>query len=263
MVADFHNDYLTNENYEFLLKQYKNSQNIIVSAIFKGNNSYYKTLRLAEYFTKNKSDNLFLAYEDFSYDVKLSLLDRLLSFNPKYVTLTWNGINPLGGGCGSNLPISEKGLEVIKLLNDRKITIDLAHLGKRSFFEVIEKANSVVCSHACFNEVREHKRNLSSEQIKLIIEKGGIIGLTFYSEFLSNENATIDNVLRHIIYFLDRFSHKNLALGTDFFGCKDFPLGFNDYSFEEILRLSLQKLGLKGEIIDDIFYKNLRAFLQN
>ncbi len=263
MVADFHNDYLTAKNFEKILKGYKNSQNLIVSAIFKGKNSYYKTLRLAEFFFKNKAENLFLAYEDFSYDVKFSLLERLLSFMPKYVTLTWNGENLLGGGVGSNLPLTSRGKDVINLLNQRKIAVDLAHLCRKSFFEAIEIADTVVCSHACFSKVREHKRNLSGEQIKLIIEKGGIVGLTFYSEFLDENGASIDSVLRHICYFLDNFSSNNLALGTDFFGCEDFPQGFNDYGFENVLRYKLENLGVKNEIIDDIFYKNLSAFLQN
>ena len=261
MIADFHNDVLTSEKREKVFAKYKKSENVIVCAIFKGKRDEKKLLRLAEFFKNNKSENLYLSFEDFSItDEKIA--DKLLSFAPAAVSLTWNNANFLAGGAKSDGELTESGKKLIKKLNEKKIALDGAHLSEKSFFAAIELADTFVVTHTGFKGICDVKRNISDEQIKLTIEKRGLIGLAFYAEFLGTSRGGDENaVVKSVDYFAQKFGVKNLCLGTDFFGCEDFPCGYGDYRFEERFTNGLTKLGYKTEQINAIKFGNLFAFL--
>ena len=260
MIADFHNDFLTSENCEKVFAEYKKSENIIVCALFKGERADKKLLSLARFFDENKSENLYLSFEDFGIkDEKIA--NELLSFSPVAVSLTWNNANFLAGGAKSDGELTDSGKKLIKKLNEKKIALDGAHLNEKSFFAAVELADTFVVTHTGFKGVRDVKRNVSDEQIKIVIEKNGLVGLAFYTDFLggSDENAA----MKSVDYFAQKFGVKNLCLGTDFFGCEDFPLGYGDYGFEERFENGLTKLGYKESDINAIKFGNLRAFLSN
>ena len=262
MVADLHNDYLTDKNAAQLLKKYSHEDNYIVGAIFKGKRSFCQALEITRLFFKKRTSNLFLAYEDFSYSESFSMLEKLLDFSPVYVTLTWNGENALGGGAGTKTGLSSRGRDVIKLLNERGIALDLSHLGRRSFFEALDIAENVVCSHVAFSSVRRHKRNLDDEQLKALYERRAIVGLCLYSEFLTDKAVSSEaDVIAHIDHFADRFGVDTLAIGTDFYGCEDFPEGFGDYGFGLRLKKALFAAGYDEIAANKILYENALSLL--
>lgn len=262
MVSDFHNDVLTARSCSRLLSEYASSENKICCAYFKGSRTFADAYSACKRFVAEKSDDLFLAFEDLSYTEDLSALGALLDLSPVYVTLTWNETNIFGGGARSTAGLTELGKKLIAELNARGIALDLAHANERTFFEAIELADRPVCSHACFSAVEPHFRNLSEREVASLAEKGGLIGLTFYRPFVSHKrNVFAEDVLRHIDWFSERFPNKFLAIGTDFNGCDEFPEGFSDYSYETVLRETLYKSGYDESVADGILYKNLSSFL--
>lgn len=76
----------------------------------------------------------------------------------------------------------------------------------------------VIASHTAVNEVREHFRNLTNEQIKSIAKRGGVIGLTCNSEFISYEHKTanLTNLVQHIDYLRDFIGCDYIGIGPDF-----------------------------------------------
>ena len=100
---------------------------------------------------------------------------------------------------------------------------------------------------------------MTKEQIAYIIEKNGIIGITFVSEFLSCRKAKVDDIVRHIDYFVQRFGVNNLAIGTDFFGTTPVNGILNYSNFSKIFD-RLISLGYSQENIDRISYKNAQEF---
>ena len=271
MIADFHNDYLTNENFRLIFSNYAWEDNVIVSAIFKGNRDLSCVENLCrDYFdilSKLDTHNalkFYLSFEDFSYKAPLEVLvEKFLRYKPSYVGMTWNYENDLAFGALAEGHVKPSGKKMISTLNELGIPVDLAHLCKQSFYDAIQLAETVVCSHTCFYDVNAHPRNIDFNQIKEIINKNGLIGLTFYAPFLNSKSnkVTIEDVFKHIDYFVQRFGCNNLAIGTDFYGCNDFPKGFSDYSFEPTFRQFLKDKGYSDDCIDKIFYKNLNTFL--
>lgn len=197
-----------------------------------------------------------LAIEDCG--VFLSNRAPLLENDFMYCGLTWNEFNGLAGGANSDEHLTDKGREIIRLLNEKGAVIDTAHLNRASFYEVIEQSRKIICSHTCFYEVNNHPRNLTREQISAIIERGGIIGLCFVGKFLGGNE--IESVLRHIDWFLENFGSKNLAIGTDFYGSTDLPVGLASYKDFDNLILAMIRRGYSDSVIHNILYGNAISY---
>jgi len=171
-------------------------------------------------YKKMLSEGLLLHIED-AWFVTEDNIEELIELQPFSVGLTWNKNNALAGGAYDDGGLTELGKFVVDKLIAAGIYIDLAHLNRRSFFEVPQK---LLCTHTCFAEVHQHPRNLDREQIQAIVDAGGIIGLTLVNEFLGGQG-----IHAHIKYFRDNFGEGNLAIGTDFFGTTDLPKGLRNY----------------------------------
>ena len=186
---------------------------------------------------QNPSIKLHLHIED-AWFVNDGNIDRLLSYKPYSVGLTWNHENPLAGGASALGRLTPLGARVATKLCDNGVYVDLAHLNRKSFFDVMAiiraSGQRPLCTHTCFNEMCPHARNLTRGQVRAIVDAGGTIGLTLVKKFLSPAKATVADLYRHIDYFKRNFPHGNLGLGTDFFGG---ILVINDYrKLDEVYR---------------------------
>lgn len=177
-----------------------------------------------------------------------------------FMTLTWNGENRIAGGSKSEKGLTSFGKRVIKKMNEVGMVCDLSHLNDRSFYQVIQRADRVIASHANCRAVCNVPRNLSDEQIRLIAECGGLVGLCFYPPFLGAD-VTL-KLYENIVHLLDMGLEDNIAIGSDFDGgemekCLD--------GAEKIPELycRLSGLGVSDRILDKIFYKNADKYMRN
>jgi membrane dipeptidase len=262
-ICDLHNDFFTNEK---AYSEIKNDIDVncrkVICAVYKGKRSYNEVISAVKKINKNNNGNLLLtAFEDIDY-LNEENIDEILSFKPIYLTLTWNYENSFGYGCYNNKHLKQKAFKFIKKFNKENICIDTAHLSKKGFFDVAEKADTIINSHTCFNAVNKHKRNIDDEQIKIIIQKKGIIGVTFVTDFLTkNKYSYSEDIVKHISYFVDNFGDKNLCIGSDFFGTDKLPKDIFNYKTTLILVEKLFKMGYNYRTIEKIFYKNFEDFL--
>jgi len=119
-------------------------------------------------------------------------LERFYSKGIRLITITHNYPT---GWCGNwqekNLPfggLSDLGQEIISEMNHLGIIIDLSHCSDTTFEEVVKVSTQpVIASHSNARSLCNHNRNVTDEQIKALAEKGGMVGVTFVSPFLSLE----------------------------------------------------------------------------
>ena len=135
--------------------------------------------------------------------------------------------------------------------------IDVSHLNEKSFYDVAYYTDKpLIASHSNCYSLVPHKRNLKDEQLKLIIESGGLVGLCFHAPFLLGAGmGSFEMLYRNIYRILSMGGEDTVCFGSDFDG--GVP--------EEILG-SLQKVrnlyaylkgrGLDEEMLEKIFYKN-------
>lgn len=259
MIADFHNDFLTAEPYASLAPVAE-QVDCAVCALFRGRRDFSALQALAEHFLQNRPGNLFLGLEDVSYLATESVED-VCGWGPVYVSLTWNGENALAGGCHSFGRLSARGETVVKALTARGIAIDCAHLNPESFCDVLDCGARVIDSHTCLAGIRRHPRNLFDWQVREIIARKGLIGLTLVGDFLTAKAADVASVFRQFDYAVQKFGADRFCFGTDFFGTDDLPTGIRAYRDLSQIRELFEKAGYPREAIEGLLSENLRSFL--
>ncbi|TWG30153.1 dipeptidase [Geobacillus sp. C56-T2] len=149
-------------------------------------------------------------------------LKTLLRLGVASVGLTWNFPNAVADGAWETrgAGLTAFGRQVIELLNETKRWVDVSHLSERAFWDVIEVARFPIASHSNAHRLCPHRRNLTDEQIGALIEKDGVIGITFVPYFLTDDKrgATVADVLRHLDHICALGGERHVGFGSDFDG---------------------------------------------
>ena len=119
-------------------------------------------------------------------------LDRLELFHRlgvRIAQVTYHERNLLGDGCMERQDggLTNFGVDAVKEMNRVGILIDLSHVGMATTMDSIEVSDKpVAITHANAKSYYDHRRNKTDEAIKLMAEKGGVIGSTCIRTFLRN-----------------------------------------------------------------------------
>jgi membrane dipeptidase len=146
----------------------------------------------------------------------------------RVIGLAWNDQNQFASGNNTASGLTEYGKELIKRMDDSRITLDLSHLNERCFWEALEICRSIpIASHSNARSLTEHPRNLKDDQLRAISERGGVIGLVLYNHFLktSGENTSLEDVFAHADYIINLCGEDHVGIGSDLDGAgvDDFP----------------------------------------
>lgn len=183
----------------------------------------------------------------------------------RLITLTWNYPNGLGEPhCGEqHKKLTPKGIEFVEAMQDLGIIVDCSHLndaGTEQLGDILDVP--FVASHSNAREVTAHTRNLPDNLIKLIANKGGVIGLNFAQSFLGTSPVSrIEDIVKHGLYLINKGGEDVVALGTDFDGIKP-NTEIKDAS--EMYRLydAFKEAGLSVEQCEKLFWKNADRLLK-
>ena len=183
----------------------------------------------------------------------------------RLITLSWNYPNGLGEPhCGEqHKKLTPKGVEFVEAMQDLGIIVDCSHLndaGTEQLGDILDVP--FVASHSNAREVTAHTRNLPDNLIKLIANKGGVIGLNFAQAFLGTSPISrIEDIVKHGLYLINKGGEDVVALGTDFDGIKP-DTEIKDTS--EMYRLydAFKEAGLSVEQCEKLFWKNADRLLK-
>jgi len=153
---------------------------------------------------------------------KLDNLEKFYARGIRIFSLTWNHPNSFACGSGSRIDsgLTFLGREAIRLAEKLGVLLDLSHLAPKSFREAIFFSRQpAFVSHANIYDLCPHPRNLTAEQVKIVVANQGVIGLTFYPDFVSKgEKPGCSEWLLHLQYLLREAGEEFIALGGDFDG---------------------------------------------
>ena len=183
----------------------------------------------------------------------------------RLITLTWNYPNGLGEPhCGEqHKKLTPKGIEFVEAMQDLGIIVDCSHLndaGTEQLGDILDVP--FIASHSNAREVTAHTRNLPDNLIKIIANKGGVIGLNFAQSFLGTSPVSrIEDIVKHGLYLINKGGEDVVALGTDFDGIKP-NTEIKDAS--EMYRLydAFKEAGLSVEQCEKLFWKNADRLLK-
>ncbi len=192
--------------------------------------------------------------------------DLLFLYNEgvRMAALTWNYKNHIAGGASDEgYGITDFGKKIIKKMNEIGMMIDVSHLNDKSFWDVLEISKKpVIASHSNARRVCCHKRNLTDEQFLAIKDRGGLVGINLYPEFLNEGGkAKICDVLRHIEHFLSLGGEDVLGIGADFDGVGFLPEEIG--GGEDLYKLfeAMLRAGYSEKLVKKISYTNMERIL--
>jgi membrane dipeptidase len=134
--------------------------------------------------------------------------------------LTYNGRNALGGGCGLRVDpgLSSLGAEIVAAMNRTGMIVDVSHCGPRTTLDAIEASRrTVLVTHSnCEALAPGQARCKSDEVIRKLSAKGGVIGITAISNFVTSSGAArFEDVLDHFDHVARLAGTEHVGLGTD------------------------------------------------
>lgn len=264
---------------------------VFIEGIYKPDRSLKRTLQLIDCFyreiEKNQNDiSLITNYNQITevnragkiaailsieggeaLEGDLGVLRALYRLGVRLLTLTWNQRNQIADGVGESRTgsgLTKFGLKVIDEMNKLGMLIDVSHLSETGFWDVIKRSNApIVASHSNCYALCPHLRNLRDEQIKAIADKGGVIGITFVPNFLTQEKrkTTVEDVVKHIDYLVEKAGVDCVGLGSDFDGTDGLPLSLEGVDKIPNITGELLNRGYKEKDIKKILGENfLRVF---
>lgn len=165
-------------------------------------------------------------------------LNRLAMFyalGVRVIQITYNERNLLGNGCyeRSDDGLSNFGVDAVKEINRLGILIDLSHVGDRTTLETADLSeHPVACTHANARSFFGHVRNKTDDALKLIAEKGGVIGANAFPPFMPKGfQSKLDDYIDAIDDLVERVGIDHVGIGTDF--TQDQPKAFFDWLFSQ------------------------------
>ncbi len=159
---------------------------------------------------------------------RLSLFHEL---GLRIVQLAYNTQNFVGSGCyeSRDSGLSDFGRDVVAELNRLGIVIDLSHVGPLTAREAaLASERPVSFTHVCPSALKRHPRNRDDEELRLVAERGGVVGVTPFPWFL--REPTLDAFLDAVEHVIGVAGEEHVGIGTDF------TEGHGDAFLEWILR---------------------------
>ena len=195
-------------------------------------------------------------------DGNLDNLDRLFDAGVRMMAPTHFFDNDIGGSAHGVAKggLSDKGREMIRRMEAKKMIVDLAHASPQTIDDVLSIATRpVVVSHTGVKGTCDNTRNLSDDQLKAIAKTGGVIGIGFWDTAVCGNDARA--IARAIRYTANLVGVDHVALGSDNDGAVTVP--FDISGVIEITDALLQE-GFTDEEVGKIMGRNtLRLLVEN
>lgn len=219
----------------------------------------YEELLLNQQFGKMSA---FLTIEEGgAFQGRLENLRNFYRLGVRLVTLTWNYPNEIGyPNCEMKYRgqgLTKFGQQVVAEMNTLGMIIDVSHLSDQGFYDVVELSRKpFVASHSNARAVQNHSRNMTDDMIRILAEKGGVMGINFSGDFLGgSKDSKVADMVTHIKHIYQVGGLEVIALGTDFDGIES-NLEIRDMGEMYKLTDELSKNGFTASAIEKIVYQN-------
>jgi membrane dipeptidase len=160
------------------------------------------------------------------------MLYRLHDLGLRSIGPVWSRSTIFGHGVPFRYPsgpdigpgLTEAGERLVKRCNELGILIDLSHMNEAGFRDVAKLSTApLVATHSNAHAICPHARNLTDEQLRIIADSDGMVGLNFATAFLRPDGRMIPDVafetmLRHLDHLIGILGETRVGLGSDYDG---------------------------------------------
>jgi membrane dipeptidase len=114
--------------------------------------------------------------------------------------------------------LSAFGRDVVQQCEALGVIVDLAHISPGGFDDIVAiTTKPPIVSHTNARKYYDIERNISDEQIKMIGERRGVIGVNAVLVSPKKEESTLDRYIDHIEHIKNLIGIDGVAIGFDFF----------------------------------------------
>ena len=198
-------------------------------------------------------------------------------------SLVHYGRGRYAGGTDTEEPLDPKGRELLAEFERLGIVLDVTHLSDTAFWQVVEAYQGpVFASHQNCRSLVPRQRQFTDEQLKILIDRGGVIGCACDNWMLSpvwpasgsgepapdRRSVPVSAVADHIDHICQLAGNvRHAAIGSDLdggFGSEQSPWGLDSIADLQKLDGILAGRGYAPEDVSQIFSGNwLRFFRQH
>jgi membrane dipeptidase len=194
----------------------------------------------------------------------------------RVVGLAHYGPSAYAHGTGSPGGLTQAGRELLRVMEDLNLVLDMTHLADESFWQAADHFKGpVLASHNNCRAIVPGDRQFDDAQIRLIIERDGIIGAPFDAWMIvpgwkhgvqGQLRPSLDSSVRHIDHICQLAGNtKHVAIGSDLdggYGAEQCPQEIDTIADLHNLKPLLQQHGYTQNDIEGIFHRNWLRFFE-
>lgn len=210
--------------------------------------------------------------------VNLSYLEKAYGYGLRACGPAHYGPGRYAPGTGMTGGLTPEGRMLVAEMDRLNMILDVTHLTDEGFMEATSLFKGPVwASHHNCRALVTHQRQLTDDQIKVLVERGSVIGGVFDTWMLTNDwvrgkddprqrGVNLEKVIDHYDHICQIAGNSyHIAIGSDLdgaYGKEQSPYDLEDISDLQNLKALLSARGYKQEDIENIFHGNWLRFLR-
>jgi membrane dipeptidase len=175
--------------------------------------------------------------------------------------------------------LNEQGIQLLKEMDSLDMILDATHLCDDAFWDAMEIFHgSVWASHNNCRALVDHNRQFSDAMIKVLIERGAVIGAAFDAWMIVPDwirgtslpeqmNCSIEKIIDHVDHICQLAGNtKHVGLGTDLdggYGREQSPYDLDTIADLQNIPAMLLKRGYTNGDIENMMHGNWLRFIRN
>ena len=211
--------------------------------------------------------------------VDLSYLEKAYSYGLRAIGPAHYGPGRYSPGTGESGPLTNKGVELLKEMESLDMILDVTHLTDEAFKQAMDLYRGPVwASHHNCRALVHYQRQLTDEQIKILIERNAVMGGVLDAWMLKNdwirgksdpkeEDVKLERLIDHYDHICQLAGNSDhIAIGSDLdgmYGTEQSPYDMDTIADLQKLKDILKARGYSTADTAKIFHGNWLRFLNN
>lgn len=203
-------------------------------------------------------------------------LERWVERGLRIIGLAWDDTRYASGSWrNSRHGLTKDGMALLEAMAEFGLILDITHMSEKASLEALERyEGTAVATHSNCQALVPGERQLSNDQIQIIGQKGGVIGMVLYNPFLKaghrigepKNKISLDNVVAHIDHICQLLGDAaHVGIGSDFdggFGAADIPQEMDTIFDLNLIPVKLREKGYSESDISAVMGRNWINILQ-
>ncbi len=195
----------------------------------------------------------------------------------RVASLVHYGTSAYAVGTGQDGPLTPRGREMLAAFERFGIVLDVTHLSDTSFDEAVGVyGGPLIASHNNCRAIIAGQRQFTDEQLRTVIDRGGIIGVAGdawmltadWADHRDRRRVPFDSLADHVDHICQLAgSCDHVGIGSDLdggYGHEQCPAGLDSIADLQKLAGTLTRRGYSDDDVDAVFHRNfLKFFLRH